>query len=401
MISNLIIEAKKRKKYNHFHKKSKFSQYEVNEIVQKVKYNLPTFYYNIPQIDCIKTLGLDMSKSLYVEMFENLNFSYIKSLYLAQKIVDFNLVILHKNDEIFRFNTYPIKANFIDFNTLSKQQKEALYNLNINCQKICGYAQNGEDKIEVKNTNLVAKNIGSGGVVSTFKDEGNFVYVIENYLEGKFIFINNLINQKKYYFLTNSKVIDFKIEKIKNTNNFQITAEISLKSNVKVCMYFGEKRVKVRSEDLQEKVQNEIKDIFNFKIETSDSKLDFYINKILPELAQKNLVQNEINIENVKKVNLKSIRQILYFYKYKKLKAEEAYLAIKNLLFEMNEKLVYFKKVELENYRLEIMYKGNVKNVEITCNGQRSIVIAGVAYKNCSWINLDTLEKVERFQLSF
>ena len=290
----------------------------------------------------------------------------------------------------------------------------------------------------MKNTNLVAKNIGSGGVVSTFKDEGNFVYVIENYLEGKFIFINNLIknnkkyiflfkktlnfeflnyfyikkikngyilenliNQKKYYFLTNSKVIDFKIEKIKNTNNFQITAEISLKSNVKVCMYFGEKRVKVRSEDLQEKVQNEIKDIFNFKIETSDSKLDFYINKILPELAQKNLVQNEINIENVKKVNLKSIRQILYFYKYKKLKAEEAYLAIKNLLFEMNEKLVYFKKVELENYRLEIMYKGNVKNVEITCNGQRSIVIAGVAYKNCSWINLDTLEKVERFQLSF
>lgn len=438
MKTSLFTKLKKQKSYNTFHKKNKFSQRDVEEILRKVKYGVPTFYSKEPDINSLKSLGVEISKSIYVERFENLDFSYVKSLYLAQKIVGFNLVIIfQKGEEVFRFRTYPIKAYFFQSDKLSKKQKEALYCLNINCDTEARSALNAEDKIEIKGAKIVAKNVVNSGLVSTYKGGESYFSVTQNYLEGKFVFVNNLIKNpqkhiflfkktikfdflnyfyikkikngyflknitsgKVYYFLSNCQIKNFSFQKIKNTNNFQISVRIGLQKGVKLCVYFGGKQVKIKDDFLQEKVQSEIQNIFNFKISTNEPKMDFYINKIIPDLALKNIVENEIDISKIRKVRLKSIKQILYFYKYKKLTAEEAFFAIKGLLFELSDKVIYFKKNDLKNYRLEIVFCGKVKSFVVDNEKTKGIVIDGVEYKNCFWVELGVLKKYNNFSLS-
>jgi hypothetical protein len=82
------------------------------------------------------------------------------------------------------------------------------------------------------------------------------------------------------------------------------------------------------------------------------------------------------------------------------LTAEEAFFAIKGLLFELSDKVIYFKKNDLKNYRLEIVFCGEVKIFVVGNQKTKGIVIDGIEYKNCFWVELGVLKKYNNFSLS-
>ena len=151
--------------------------------------------------------------------------------------------------------------------------------------------------------------------------------------------------------------------------------------------------------DATAKINNILESYFNFQIKTNDKNIDFYLNKLLPDLTLKNMIENQLEFWQVRRVGLKSIKQILFFYRHKKLRPEEAYFSIKDLIFKQSENLLYFAKNDLGDYSISINHSSHKKNFEVVQNGQSKIVIDDVEYKNCCWLALDVLEKYNHFKL--
>ncbi|MBR4407073.1 MAG: hypothetical protein IKT27_02040 [Clostridia bacterium] len=429
--------SRQRKQYNHFHKNHKFTQSQVFEIVQKTKYNIPEFYSQKPDFDLLTKCGLDIHKSFYVEHAKNLDFSTLKSLYLAQKIHDFNCIIFYKNKkEIEAFKRFPIQANFLNHSQTQKHLKESIFALNINTDRPPKPVTFSKDFCGPKNAKITAKNISNFSLQTTYKIDNSTFIVSEKYLEGKFVFVNNLnkntqktiflfkktlffyflnyfsvkkikngylfnnlTSGNKYYLLSNNNFIRLDFCKVKNSNNFQISAEINLQKKSKTVVYFGGQKVDVLFENIEEKINNILESYFNFQIKTNDKTIDFYLNKLLPDLTLKNMIENQLEFWQVRRVGLKSIKQILFFYRHKKLRPEEAYFSIKDLIFKQSENLLYFAKNDLGDYSISINHSNHKKNFEVVQNGQSKIVIDDVEYKNCCWLALDVLEKYNHFKL--
>lgn len=437
MKNRLVFFNKKQKSYQDFHKKYKFSQNQIAIILHKLRYNMPQIFSNKPNLDILQNLGLNPRLPIYVENIQNLDFCDIKNLYLTQKIFDFNLIIFYKDiSQIKAIKSYPINAKFLSAFDTDKTTKETLFLLNINTKKIDAFRIPKSQKIEFYGSKIYSKQIVDFALVSGFKNNKNNIILKEYFSSGNFYFLNNLIKNnkkthfffkktlffdflqyflikkikngyffenlttnKKYYFLSNSLIKTFKINKTKNTQNIQITAEFYADFSKEICIYFGQNNIKIHDQNLRQKIKLLSQSIFNFKICSNDKKLDFLINKILPDLALKNMLEKNKKFSDLQKINLQSIRQIVYFYKCKKIAPEEAYFAIKNLLFIQKQNVIFFKKTDLENYNLEITFNGQKKNVFVANDLQKKVVIDGVDYYNCSWITSEVFGKYSLFQI--
>ena len=113
-------------KYTTFHKKYKFNQSEVWQILNQTKYNIPKIYKQNLNFELLKNLSLNILKPIYILHAKNLNFNLAKNLFLANLISGFNLIIFYeKTDKILAYKKFFKNAIFLP-STTSKNVKELL-----------------------------------------------------------------------------------------------------------------------------------------------------------------------------------------------------------------------------------------------------------------------------------
>ena len=181
-----------------FNPKSCFSQIQVFEILQKVRHNIPD-----ANIANLKGISLNKIRNpVFVESAKNLTSSYAKSLFLANLIQPFELVVFYnKLSEIKTFKHILSFAKFLNKNLLPKKVKEALYNLNVNFSSQ-EFSKDKKDVVTVDGYGLGLVEVKNNYIKSAYKS----VFVKQTYFNGYYYFFKN--EQK------NNKKLNMLIKKI-------------------------------------------------------------------------------------------------------------------------------------------------------------------------------------------
>ena len=144
---SLFFLCQKQKKLN-----PKFSQNLVHEIVEKVKYNIPS-----PNLKLFESDFFGVMLPVFVEHAKNITLSYAKSLFLAGLIFPFELVVFYEDQkEILPLKSILKNARFLNKNYLTKNLKEKIYSLNINLP-LQSFDAEDSSKIFVNNQQIKCK----------------------------------------------------------------------------------------------------------------------------------------------------------------------------------------------------------------------------------------------------
>ena len=380
-----------------FNPKSCFSQIQVFEILQKVRHNIPD-----ANIANLKGISLNKIRNpVFVESAKNLTSSYAKSLFLANLIQPFELVVFYnKLSEIKTFKHILSFAKFLNKNLLPKKVKEALYNLNINFSSQ-EFSKDKKDGITVDGYGLGLVEVKNNYIKSAYKS----VFVKQTYFNGYYYFFKNeqknnkklnilikkifyfnnfnyfllkkekryylydLKNNQKYYLLSNQKIYP-KIQKTKCGKGVVLQIQITFWEDAVV--YIGREKINVLDFGLEQKILDLVAKNFEHKVFLNNQKLEQFFNVYLPKkiLASKILENNNIN--------------------------EIAYQKIKKMFVFRNNNIVVFNMAKNNNVVYQTVFRGKTKTIHFF-NGNKKVVVGGVEYKNTNSVTSEVFEKFDEF----
>lgn len=375
-----------------------FLQKDVFEICQKVRFNIPDFNpQNLKDISLKK-----IQKPLYVVEFENLNFSYAKSLFLANQICGFDLVVLYTDYlKIKPYKNILAFAKFLNKNFLSKQTKEVLYSLNINFLPSSPCLEN-KNLIEVNEKeqcfameNFAFKNTHEEVCIKQAYFNGNY-YFFENksknnkkinILIKKIFFLNKynifLLKKEKYYYIfdvmNNQKIFVLGTGKMavslqKNRfGNYVLTVKVCL-TGKDFCVYIGTEKINVFANNLNDNILNLVTQSFSSKVFFENKKMSWLFNQILPQK-----ILNE---------------QVLGYAT----KAELEYKKLKNLVVFRQNGLVVLNKGKFKKGYAKMWFLGKEKTLNFFA-GEKKIVVGGIEYKNCNSLSYEIYKKFNEFDI--
>lgn len=443
MLNRLIFFSKKQK-YKKFHKGSKFSQNEVAEILRKVRFNFPETYNRTPNLKNLKDSGIKIDCPIYVEDIQKITKSYLKNLWLAKKIFDFNLVIFYRDSFIPKpsYKKFLNGAKFLNLNYVNFKLKQDIFLLNINRQKVDTISYNYKDKIDIKNWKSDMTRLNDFCLSKLFFDDKNFIEIKQTYFNGFYYFINiekynnnkkiiillkkiikniknnyflikkikngylinNYMFDKKYYFLTNLAIKNFRILRCFKDDSIEINAELFIvkKSDnfPNYFVYLGEENFDFFCSNISEEIIKKINEKFNIKIKTNVNKIDYFFNQFLPK---KIILEKLTNFNFTDKINqitinnISSILEPLEYYKSKKISADCCYNLIKNSMFNWHKDSIVFSNKLIKNFSLKMFYQDKIKNFEIYSSKQIKLIIGNIEYINCKAIPINVLKTEDDF----
>ncbi|MDD4816103.1 MAG: hypothetical protein PHQ62_03105 [Clostridia bacterium] len=412
--------------------------------MEKVRYQKPKIYAQKIDKKLVENSGIKLDKPLYVEKAKNINFDYAKSLWLAQKICPFSVVVFFENElSILAKKKFLSTAIFLKKSDLNITLKQNLLALNINIFEPLFFENIARNSLQILPSKNIETTFKNYSLQKTFLGKNFCLNIGQTFFNGKFYFFNNLIKYNKkikiilkniiknnifdyflikkikfgylfesvinkinYYFLSNKTIKNIKILPIKNSKNFCLIAEIfvdfSLPQNQNFVVYFGKENFDIFTENLQGKIVGFIEKKFALQLETQDKKLEFYFNKFLP----KQIILDSISCknfdfvlpQNFEEKNL-TFNQIIDLYKSKKISSIFCYNLIKNKLFTERENLIILNKNELANYRLKLFFENSIKKINVSESKQIKLIINDISYYNCKSISLQTLKENSNFDL--
>lgn len=397
-----------------------FSQKLVFEIVQKVRVNIPEIPSNILSKICLQ----NFQKPVFVESAKNINFCYAKSLFLAQQICPFWLVIFYDN----KSQILPVKqilknAIFLNKTLTSKQSKEILYSLNINSpmQKSVHLPQNkvvfaGKTFCPQQTTLSAQVFVHENATLWQTFFAGNFYFFEIKKLKNnknniilikKILFFNNfnyflikkqkeyilldLLNNQKYYILSNQKIL---VSVKKSFDGKLSVLNIKVRGEEQnISVYFGKEKINILEKKLKEKILHLVEKQFSNKIFLANKRLEKFFNLYLPTcvLRQKILGKSQQNFL-AKNANFFDIQTA---FKNKKIDAEFAYTAMQNLCIKKHKNLLQFGGKNLPNFSYQFLLDGQTKTINFLRGASKKIVVNGVAYHNCLVVNKSALHDAD------
>lgn len=449
---------------------SRFSPVEIESILNKVKNNQPLIYASKINKNIIESAGISLTKAIFVERAELLSINYAKSLWLAKQIYDFNLIIFYQTESsIEKFkNFFKNKVKFFNIADLSKSLKENLLKLNIN--------HNEKNKLDLKTENMISLkgNFQKSTIFKNYYLEQSFynsdsnLNIKQTFHEGQYSFFNvsfftskslqieylknfqlkhfdyltlqkeknllqikSIINNFEYYFYSSIKINKIFLNKIKNLNCYNLKCKIELKLSKKeqksFWFYFGKNppttALNLNSDEIQNisseqvyfKILKKIEKRYNIKIISSDSVLNYYYNKYLPEkiilegIKTNVQIDNYINFKNfnsnkiLKYSNdcLKTItfKQLISMYKSKQFSAFVIYKLMSDKLLLQKNDFIFINKTELKNYELKLFFENKTKSIIVKSDVEKKLIIDDISYYNCQNISLKTLKDYDFFEI--
>ncbi|MDD4686114.1 MAG: hypothetical protein PHI76_02370 [Clostridia bacterium] len=448
-------------KYDFFFKKktneSKFSCIGVSKILDKLRNNQPSTYTEKNYISLIEPTGIKLNKPIFLEYFDSLSMNYVKNLWLAKQIQNFNLIVFFNTEnDINQYKAFfKDEAKFFNVVDIAKNLKEHLINLNINYERKQSIVLKKTDEIvplRKFNEEITFENFC---IKRKFTERKICLEINQTYYNGHYFFINvkselevkyfklkfikiidinkfdylnfqkkrnhyeikSLINNFEWHFYSKAKIKNFKLSKIKNSNSYELSCilEIKIEKNSEnfYCIYFGnditENVLNLSDEYIKNSILKKQERMFNLKIRSNDKKLNFYFNKYLPSQiileGIKNKYQGIINTNTIKNDDFFKLNKEITFYDLIKLHKKKALSSLKiyEIMFKkfliLKEKFIYINKTELANYELKLFFENELKTIYVKSGKRKKMIIGGINYYNCQNISNKILKEYDEFDL--
>ena len=382
---SLFFFEKKPKQVN-----PKFSQSLVHEIVQKVKYNIPS-----PNLKLFEKDFFNVRLPVYVEHAKNISESLAKSLFLAGLIFPFELVVFYENqEEILPLKRILKNARFLNKNYLTKNLKEKIYSLNINLP-VQNFDKETTSKIFVNNQEIKLK-------------ESEFFKITEIYFSGHYIFFENTrknkktnylikkiinLNKNNYFLLKTEKYnyflnflrkeklfikcterVEVDLKKDKTGKNLVASFRVCAKGNF--TLYIGKQNINIFDKNLKDKILFLQNKTFQNKISAKNKALEKFFNERLPQkiLEEK---QTKFLAENLKEENL--------------------YFSIKNKILCVKKGKVFFKKQSgVQSFKTSFF--GKTKTINFF-EGEKKLVVDGQSFYGAKSVDIKLFKKFNQFDV--
>ena len=396
-------------------------------IVNRVELHAPILYDSKVKFDTLKSIGINTNLPIF-KFEKKLTKNHIKAFLLAQKYVDYNLILfeemLTKKDikSLSKIkNLFIVNQNFISLSAI-----ETINKLNINYYSKINFKESlNENYFSIYNEviNLSYKNLflskkeEKNGI---FFDLSMFLLNGQNYflkLNNKFNFekeVNFEINiplKKGYYFfkkLSNCIVIEnittkeklyfnfstsyqnitfSHIDGLENSTfacvNLKVKTKLKPKEHRAYFFNFGDTKFILKNQKIMEKFfllsNQKLNEIFNLKIKTNRAEFDYNFNYEMP----RKIIINWLNFSNDEKLEYK-------------------YFNLKNSILEEKNNQYYLNK----NYNLNLkevgIFNGEIfKKILIFQGDEKLIQIGHTKFFNINSFNKNTIKKNESISLCF
>ncbi|MBQ8845167.1 MAG: hypothetical protein IJ008_04040 [Clostridia bacterium] len=396
-------------------------------IINRVELHAPILYDNNIKFESIKYLGININLPIF-KFEKKLTKNHLKAFILAQKSVEFNLILfeemLTKKDRKLLAkikNLFIINSNFISLSAI-----ETINKLNINYYSKINFKENLNENyfsIYGEVINLSYKNM-----FLSKKEEKNDVFFDLNMflLNGQnyFLKLNNKLNHEKeidfeiniplkkgYYFFkkmsncivvenittkeklyfnfsTSYQDISFShIDGLENSTlaciNLKVKTKLKPKEHKAYFFNFGDTKFILKNQKIMEKFfilsVEKLNEIFNLKIKTNRSEFDYNFNYDMP----RRIIINWLNFSCDKKLEYK-------------------YFSFKNSILEEKDNQYFLKK----NFNLNIkevgIFNGEIFKKILIFNGDEKLIQIGhTKFFNVNSISKNTIKKNESISLCF
>lgn len=417
-------------KYNIFHKKYKFSQIEVNDILSKIKNNLP---YNLIQeinIEFLKQMHVKFNLPIYVEFAKNIDFNYAKNLLLAYYIFPYNLVICY--DGTFNKNKLESFFNFAIFvNEKFDEEIKILKNLSVNYNQTTNknfYSNKNEIFINnqsiknLKMENYCLKYSQNDMLLTLTYFNGQYLNFKNNFQNNNlkikkiiknkyflyflikkinnFYFLFNIITKEKFYLCCNKNIKKINLIKSDNGKNVLLIIETTVDCGEKIDIYFGKSLINVFAKNLTEKISKYIQEKMFCMVKCEDKNFENFFNLYLPSLSMfEKIIEEKSEDYCLKKYQ--NINEVINDFNNKKISASFAYFSLRNMLFSFGEKSIKFNGKFLFNTKLEMWFRGRKKTINFKHDKNSNFIFYdGVAYENLLSISYDFFSKQDNFDIN-
>lgn len=224
--------------------------------------------------------------------------------------------------------------------------------------------------------------------------------------------IKSLINNFEWYFYSTTKIKNFKLSKIKNSNCYELSCllEINIDKSSENFhyIYFGNYKAEIilSAEQIKNSILKKQEKMFNLKIKSNNKKLNFYFNQYFPAqiiLDAINNVKQKLNNlsddEFFKFYKETSFNNLIKLHKEKVLSSFETYQIMFKKFLILKENFIYINKTELANYELKLFFENELKTIYIKSGKRKKMIIDGINYYNCQNISNKILKKYDEFSL--
>lgn len=386
---SLFFFKKKPKRVNQ-----KFSQNLVCEIVEKVKYNIPT-----PNLKLFEKDFFGVRHPVFVEHSKNITVPYAKSLFLAGLIASFELVVFYENKE----DVLPLKrilknARFLNKNILSKNIKAKIYSLNINF-KHQNFVYENSSKMLINNQEIFAKKLDGYNAF-----ENDAVALTETYFLGCYIFVKNKngaknnylikkIIKNNYFILKKDKFSYFfnlstkekffvkctqktKVDIKKHKSGRFLVAEFYVSSDKDFCFYVGKENINIFDKNLKSKILFLKEKSFQNKIFAKNKILEKFFNCTLPKKIQEKKLSGFLDYD---------------------LKEEKLYFKVKNKIIRFEKNTVFFQNCKgVQSYQTTFCGKKKIINFFY---GKPKVVVGGQSFFGVKSVSLKIFEMFDKFDV--
>lgn len=382
---SLFFLCQKQKKLN-----PKFSQNLVHEIVDKVKYNIPS-----PNLKLFENDFFCVKLPVFVEHAKNITLAYAKSLFLAGLVFPFELVVFYEDQkEILPLKSILKNAKFLNKNYLTRNLKSKIYSLNINLP-LQSFDAEDPSKIFVNNQEINCK-------------ENEFLDVQEIYFSGHFIFCKNKqkdkkvnylikkiikLNKNNYFLLKNGKnyyffnlltkeiffvkcteKVNVQLKKDKTGKN--LVASFCVCASHDFCLYVGQENINIFDKNLKAKILFLKEKSFQNKISAKNKSLEKFFNYTLPKKIQEKKLAGFLD-DN--------------------LKEEELYYSVKNKIIRFEKNSVSFQKcLGVNSYQTTFLGKKKIINFFY---GEKKLVVDGQSFYGVKSVDLKMFKKFNQFDV--
>lgn len=382
---SLFFLCQKQKKLN-----PKFSQNLVHEIVEKVKYNIPS-----PNLKLFENDFFGVRLPVFVEHAKNITLAYAKSLFLAGLVFPFELVVFYENQkEILPLKSILKNARFLNKNYLTRNLKSKIYSLNINLP-LQSFDADSTSKIFVNNQEINYKEYEFLDVQEIYFS-GHFLFCENkqkdkkvNYLIKKIIKLNKnnyflLKNDKNYYFfnlLTKEKFFVKCTEKVnvqlkKDKTGKNLVVSFCVRASQDFSLYVGKENINIFDKNLKAKILFLKEKSFQNKISAKNKSLEKFFNYILPKKIQEKKLEGFLSHD---------------------LKEEKLYFKVKNKIIRFEKNGVSFQKsLAVKSYQTTFCGKNKIINF---FDGEKKLVVDGQSFYGVKSVDFKMFKKFNRFDV--